>query len=74
MAPHHSRGPAGPPGLLRAAAQAEEMPMMKATKSSAETTATTRVSTPAIRARPTTISTAGSTWPTVGTIASGRMR
>ena len=48
--------------------------MMKATNSSADATATMRVSTPTIRARPITISTAGSTWPTVGTIGLGEDR
>ncbi len=45
--------------------------MMNATNSSDETTAAARVSAPAISARPMTISSAGSAWPTVGTTASG---
>lgn len=64
--------PKQPQSIESPRAQALLMPMMNATKSSEETAAELRTSTPTTRHRPMTTSTTGSRWPTAGTTASGR--
>ena len=63
--------PKQPHSICRPRAQADAMPTMNATNSSDDSTAAARVSRPRTRQRPTTTSSTGSRWPTVGTIASG---